>query len=497
MSYREKARVRRLVAACVFPLAGLAVIGRPTVAAACENAQRFCVGYATMNLEDNDMGEAIPLADIVAGSGARVTIIRPPPEPPLSGHVGTDGCIDVPTQFAGGHRLVVEREALLGEGQDVRVLMYDLDPAAVNIGSYFEPFDLDDENLELAKGGVCNVGPIASGSTAHCDAASEPSLIMATAAHMINKFDAWPGSPLGGETLRFVRTSQAPDYAFYSPAEDKLVLGTGAGLRRFIVAHEMGHWVQARAQYAETGEVEFGHPYEYPGPCHEGVSGPDPACDFAVVYEGFEDMAANQLIRAKLELHGIRSAEYGPAAMTEGFAQFAAAAAFNNTSSEDGEFIYYKEIDVAAVPAYSDLVDGLIELPGTATGAGGTVGWVEDQCPGDWGVDYMDSAATVPAEVSSEIDWLRFFWEFLTSQEAALAPQPTSFWELPLMLAHANFYVGWATDSCSGAQNDMPEDTSVWPALLEIVSTDPGAAGFDVYEDRLVLLNETHWVGHD
>ena len=85
-------------------------------------------------------------------------------------------------------------------------------------------------------------------------------------------------------------------------------------------------------------------------PCR-GNRGPplhsvDPPCQFSIAAIGGADSG----------WHGLRSAEYSSGALTEGFAHFIAAAAFNNID-EDGIFTYYKAINPAIASDYQDLVD--------------------------------------------------------------------------------------------------------------------------------------------
>ena len=92
--------------------------------------------------------------------------------------------------------------------------------------------------------------------------------------------------------------------------------------------------------------------------------------------------------------------------MGEGFGHFIAAVLFNNHLASDAEgiFRYYK----TNFPneEYTDLMDDKyrVSLPGIVAPLGGERRWAENSCSGDWANE----------GVSSEIDWLRFFWYFLT-----------------------------------------------------------------------------------
>jgi len=482
--------------------------GVPKYAAACDE-KKICVKYTTNEFQDNSPESgAVPLGTpvtdpetgvtqlLVDATGVRVTIIRPPPEPPLGLHLDADGCVEFPTQFAAGHQVMVYPDALVGGGQDVRITVHDWDPTFTGGGG----FDVSEHTLVPRSGDVCDIPPIADGAEVWCSPSEyEWWGTMAVATHFVNKLDALPGSPLSGEDLDFVSLStDGPGIAFYAFDEGNLALGQGASRHRFIVAHEMGHWIHSRVQIAEDGpsSSDLRPIYGYPAACHVDPVGPDPACKFAVVYDqptldpGFEMNLKN-----KLELHGIRSSEYSSAAMVEGFAHFAAAVAFNDISEEAGMFVYYKDIDYDAVPAYQAFVedDGYrVDLPGSVNGLGGTVAWVENECPNDFDTAYGDgSSMQVSTAISSEIDWLRFFWEFLTLQSQP--PQP-EFWEIPQWLAHALIFDSepWSEAACT--TEDVLREMRVCGPLMNTLDLDPGNAGLDAYADRFDAIEPTHQV---
>jgi hypothetical protein len=363
-----------------------------------------------------------------------------------------------------------------------------------------EPFDIRDENLQPRPGDVCELPPFVAGAEARC---TPPEYdwwaMMAVATHFVNKLDALPGSPLSGEELDFVILYNAPGYGFYRSDLRKLALGPGASRHRFLVGHEMGHWIQSRTQVDEGGPSGLRPLYTYPAVCHESPAGPDPACQFAVVYDQPSlDSDWADYLKGRIELHGIRSSEYSSAAMVEGFAHFASSAAFNDIEEESGEFVYYKDIDVQAVTAYESFVenDGYrVDLPGSATGLGGTVGWVDAQCENDWSTLFGDDAEQFPTAVSSEIDWLRFFWAFLTSQDPGIAPKP-GFWQVPQLISHALIYDEnpWGAAICP---LDAFGEARVWEPIVNTLGTDPGNAGLDAFHDRFVELNNTHEVWND
>jgi len=92
-------------------LSGLAY-STPRGASACHDVT-LCLNWQA-NVNDDGFGEPSFVGDKVRASGARIMLIRPSPEPPLSGFLGQDGCMTFKTQFAYGHKVVVYAEAWVG-----------------------------------------------------------------------------------------------------------------------------------------------------------------------------------------------------------------------------------------------------------------------------------------------------------------------------------------------------------------------------------------------
>ena len=110
--------------------------------------------------------------------------------------------------------------------------------------------------------------------------------------------------------------------------------------------------------------------------------------------------------------------------------------------------------------------DGDISLAGgTLTSTlGGPSQWVQTQCPDDW--DYPLQPSSEGDEVSSEIDWLRFFWQFTTTPAEDL---PT-FWD--------------TTRTVTFTQEHDPWDSTgeLWPNMHN--SIDQPASEIDGYIGR-------------
>jgi hypothetical protein len=118
--------------------------------------------------------------------------------------------------------------------------------------------------------------------------------------------------------------------------------------------------------------------------------------------------------------HGLLSSEMSNAAVTEGFAHFVAAIAFNDPGEAEGSFTYYKEIGHLSWPTLA-AAENAVSLGDDSVGA--VDAWVETQCgppadPNDfdWPYETVTDPELEPFEgrhISSEIDWLRVFWRFV------------------------------------------------------------------------------------
>lgn len=159
--------------------------------------------------------------------------------------------------------------------------------------------------------------------------------------------------------------------------------------------------------------------------------------------------------------------------MPEGFGHFVAAAAFNDPDAS-GVFRYYKDIDEMLLMDYAafEANDGDVALEGGAEAGtlGGRSQWTEQMCQNDW--DYPLQSLTLDQEVTTEIDWLRFFWQFSTPAGNGV---PT-FWETVRLVTYSqDFGGGWTA-------------TRVWPHMRDAIDeAGSGIAGYTArFEDVTV-----------
>lgn len=430
---------------------------------ACEPV-KLCMEWE-VQLEDGEFGDY--LTDAYAPArGNRITIIRPHPEPPLGVFLDGDGCIEFETQYAAGHKLVAYAEAVVGLGTSAKVHIKsfasipDSDDDVDYTWSVDVPTILDDHDV------------VVSVPTDEYDLVTR----MVTAAHVIHRLHDLVGSLLSGTyTLRLYHPRN--DYAMGNPATApsffdapiSVALHRAHAKNKFIIAHEIGHWLQ----FQLAGGWQFSYSY----PPEPNMA--EPPCLFSVKAE-FEDPDLGPLL---LSAHGMRSAEYSSGAMSEGFAHFIAAVAYNDISEEDGVFKYYKETDHLAGWEDFSALDGQISLlGGSGSGVvGGPSAHVANMCTTDW--NWPLQTGSLAEEVTSEIDWLRFFWRFLTAQDVGLEPQPT-FWEVAHLVRFTQAEYMWSTTN-----------HVLWPLMLSAISD--VASGLDDFETRFVLLSEENGIYND
>jgi hypothetical protein len=351
-------------------LAGL-TLAAPQIASACHNVT-LCFAWPA-ELEDQEYGEAHIVGEEVPAHGARVTLIRPPPEVALNRILDDNGCVTFETQFAFGHTAVLYAEAWIGSNT-----------TTWHFKTLFE--ESPDQIEKEPRNWVAFVPGIAQEDLVNLDVKPNESLpiaeIMAITTVIMKRFvelGVLP-APLDGP----------PDFTMWYAANQEIAVGSCPGLtigkgryrNKNVVGHEFGHWLQCLS----AGLLNDALSYDYG---EDGVPQiPAAPCLF------FDDA------------HALRSTEWSASAMGEGFAHFISAVLFNNHLASDAEgiFRYYK----TKFPneEYMDLVDDdyRVSLPGIIAPLGGGKRWAENSCSADWANE----------GVSSEIDWLRFFWYFLT-----------------------------------------------------------------------------------
>jgi len=348
------------------------------------NERSVCV-YWNSEISDNDVGEDYLIDDDIRARGARVTLMRPVPEPPISTFLDENGCLSFETQYAYGHKLLVYADAWIGTTDPVRIYAQRQETIDGPIETDFVWIvDLqglapdDTVTVPIKADATDPIAPLMAIATATMYRLSEEGLLPAAPPSMYIQYLDWKGN------ARFVGSG--------------IQVGPDSFREKFLVAHEIGHWLQ----WHWGGEI--GDSTEY------GYKPMDDPCKFGVVK--LYDFMDNEL-PSDASSHGLRSAEWSTPAMSEGFAHLIATAVFNDyidpgdNTDEDGIFRYYKDIDVKKYDDYQAFAEANSRVSLLGDGIpplGGELRWTENQCPNDW----------AEQEVSTELDWMRLFWHILT-----------------------------------------------------------------------------------
>ncbi len=202
------------------------VLAAPQIASACHNVT-VCLNWQP-KLIDEGFGEVYLLGETVRARGARVTFIRPAPEPPLSGILGQDGCMTFETQFAYGRTCGLCRG--VGRNPGGVSLHAHRKPLAMKTSCPFWLVDLHgmapDDVVEALIG----------------DEKTDPiSPLMAVATEVIARLGELDVIPEGSPELKFV----FKDYWAGAEGSCGLInIGPDSYHEKFVIAHEIGHWLQ-------------------------------------------------------------------------------------------------------------------------------------------------------------------------------------------------------------------------------------------------------------
>lgn len=354
-----------------------------------------------VNLEvegDDSLTGDYATGQTVPARGLRTILTPPAPESAKQLYLDDNGCVTFESDYNYGFKLAVYAEAFLGPSHHIRLRVFETEDEANNPGNYpVEPM------------AVLHLGGAANGDTITRDIPlTTLTNMLGYASAAIYRIENAIVSPLGEVgtpfpmMLRIYTADNNGDLGAKQESDRLIFVGAEARKRKFVFSHEIGHWYHHNWSGKEVlaGIQSMTGIY--------GYDVLDSPCEFSAPGSN--------------SWHGIRSAEWSRGAVAEGFAQFISALAFNDPTNPDAEFEYYKDIDLTAVPDYTDLVeddDYIISLNDDSSG--GDDAWVENMCPNDW--DYPYDPGTLDDHTGSEIDWMRFFWRFTTSTNAGLPGQ--------------------------------------------------------------------------
>lgn len=348
----------------------------------------WCVKWSTAPLDagvGEDWGTNSP--GTWKGRGARVRFQNGSSD--FTGWLDEDtGCSTWTHSSAGPWNVTVYAEARVGVNDDITV-------RAFSSEAKFDTWNANKTASNLQSWVFNNVYANCTGNTCNTslqtpNATGKLSNLMGYATWQTMKLDSNTSPPLSGQHQMILIAdpclgSSGSGSGSCQEGDLLWIQDADAGARRkFLVGHEIGHWFHAK-HIGDNSLIANGlDPYSDlgAGPCtSDGVPG----------------------------AHALRSREYQLGAYLEGFAHFLSALAYNDHTQTTGWFRYYKD--------WSSWYDfDTVDLEATSSNpAGGANDWLHAssgcQCLGGG----CSSRGT-------EIDWLRFFWDYRTNANPGSKP---------------------------------------------------------------------------
>ena len=208
-----------------------------------------------------------------------------------------------------------------------------------------------------------------------------------------------------------------------SASGDVLYLGYDSDLwgwdhkSKYIIGHEMGHFVQHRLFGSPSGQTSY---------CHNVPTGGNNLCRCDHVLSPADTFCTNVPVN---QVHCFQSRENLTAALGEGFGHFFATTLFNNPTGADARFVYYKhfkraDLQVVAPPVWHDPML--------------MFRWMENYCGAQM------------AGLGTEMDWMGFLYRVRSTTST-----PYTYTDLESVFEHSQV--------CSGTCNSS--DTVTWAKL--------------------------------
>ncbi len=343
---------------------------------------QFCLRWVYDSIDSGFGEDYYTSGRLMIARGVRVQIKHPNWVNSLSFFANKNtGCIEFNATENTGFIVTMWAEARLGDNNNLFVRAFPTKLAAAQ-----NPTEPPFWQFTADPGGVAR-------TVYYQNELAEESNLVAFASYIVQRIDSQcaPGLP-GPENLRVV--SDNPDCNLGGSCQNGnyVQIAPGSTTRKFLVGHEVGHWLHY--QWTSGSPGFYNHSWD-------GDSG-DADCAFVGVGS-----------------HAMRSKEYSVGAFGEGFAHFLSTLAWNSSASTTAWFKYYKEV---GDPAYADFAADNWQLDVEGIGgapSGGVSDWMGSMCPVNDGY-------------SVEMDWLRFYWDYLTN---AGVPKPN----IRKILEHVQF----------------------------------------------------------
>lgn len=215
--------------------------------------------------------------------------------------------------------------------------------------------------------------------------------VAAIVGHALERDDLGLEALHGGADFH-VRVDPGDDFKQYhrwDRTNEIVYIGGSLGNKKYPTVHELGHAVGHYLNHDSSGDPQSA------------------ARDYSYVAPDCDDPGTRS--------HHMNSAEYQSAAAWEGWAHFYSILAFNNTGDADCQFYYYQSIDWDYDGTNeSSTVSSCAVAPQTA----GLSSWPLVTLSSG---DYLDDLCTVADNRAVEYDWLRFWWDLVSTEAVSTA----------------------------------------------------------------------------
>lgn len=329
-------------------------------------AWEFCMRWVYQSIDSGFGEDHYTSGTLMKARGMRVVIDHPNWAHPREFFASEDnGCFSFVAPENTGFILTVYAHARLGQNDNLTVKAFPTKAAAISA-----PNDPPQWVIAANPGGLPR-------RVYYQNEASEESNLMAFGSFMLHWIDSQTSPGLPGPSNMYL-LSDNPDCTGGGSCqayEQYVEIEPGRTDRKFLVGHEVGHWMNRAWTNDDMG---------YFNTSWDANSG-DADCAFAGVGS-----------------HAMRSKEYAAGGFIEGFAHYLSALAWNTHTQTDGIFKYYKEVTDAA---YDDLEadNWRVDLDGIGGDPlGGVTNWMANAC-------FVSDGHSV------EMDWLRFYWDYRTN----------------------------------------------------------------------------------
>lgn len=370
------------------------------------NRWEFCMRWVYESIDSGFGEDHYVSGTLMKARGMKVIVDHDEWAGPQTFYCNQDnGCFSFEAPQNHGFVVTVVAEARLGDGDDITVKAFESRSDSQNF-----PNDPPQWVFEANPYGVGR-------RVYYQNEPSEISNLMAFGSFVFHQVDSHTSPGLSGPRTMVMMTDNPTCSGGGScQPDDEVQMEPGKSNRKFLVGHEVGHWIHR--QWTDDDMGYFDNSWS--------ANSSDADCAFLGV-----------------GAHAMRSKERSSGGFVEGFAHYLSALAWNRHDQTDGMFKYYKEV---ADPVYADMAgdNWRVDLEGSGGAPlGGVSNWMANMC-------FVTDGHSV------EMDWLRCLWDYRTNS----GTKPTH-WEIFDHVRFTRMVHPWTSTTTYDRLSDAIDD----PAL--------------------------------